>query len=129
MIKKFLDWWHSRHCYVIADAADSSITLSRHLFRHMQRSEGADDTKVFVFFIPDTQCYGFMLNPKIDKPTQLANIQYNDKYRCVGFETLCPTVSRIFYDYGITADKCKLSVTPKTNSDGRTYYQIEKPHL
>ena len=128
MIKKLLKWWRCRHCYIIADATDSSVTLSKHLFRHMQESEENTGTKVFVFFIPSTGCYGFMLNAPTDKPTILADIQYNDKYRCIGFETLCPTVSRIFYDYGIHVHKCKLSVSPKTNSDGRTYYQIEKPH-
>lgn len=127
MFKKIIRWWHHRHNYVIADVTDSSITISRNLFRHIKKSE--ENAKVFVFFIPKTQCYGFMLNPPLgEQPTQLADIQYNQKYKCIGFETLCPTVAWIFHKYNINVQKCKLSVTIHTNVDGRTYYQIEKPH-
>lgn len=121
--------WQSVRYYVIADPADNSITLSKHLFRHIKNNAGIDDdARVFVFHIPDAAAYGFMVNPKIEKPTQLCDIQYNGKYRCIGFETLCPSVGTIFYSYGLPADKrVKLSVSVR-NANGKIYYQFDKPN-
>ena len=113
----------------MADATDSSVTLSEELLM-LLRSRGTQlKPLVFVFFIPATRRYAFMLNPDIDRPTQLAELQCNSKFGTVGFETLCPTVSRILYDYGISALRCRLAVTPRKLPDGRHYYQIERPHL
>lgn len=70
-----------------------------------------------------------MLNPPIEAQTQLCSIQYNAKYKTVGFETLCPTINRILYDYGISGTKpCKLSVSIHLDGTGQQYYQIEHPH-
>ena len=55
-----------------------------------------------------------MPDPGIAEPTQLCQIQYNGKYRCIGFETLCPSVGRILYEYGLPALRpVKLSVSIK----------------
>jgi hypothetical protein len=69
-----------------------------------------------------------MLNPSLDQPTHLADVQYNSKHRCIGFECLVPTVNRIFYDYGLPADsRAKLSVKTQT-THGMEYYVIRRPH-
>lgn len=130
MIKKLLSWGRSLRYFVIADPADNSITLSRRLFRHIKNSaQGSDAPKVFVFRIPENGSFGFMLNPDIDKPTQLCDIQYNGKYRCIGFETLCPSVGLIFYEYGLPeTGRVKLSVSVLKTPDGKIYYQFDKPH-
>ncbi len=128
MFKKIIQWWNNRQMYVIADATDSSVTISRKLYRHLDVSAELAAAKIFVFHIPETGHYAFMLNPDIEQPTQLSDLQYNSKHRCIGFESLCPTVARIFYDYGISVDRCRLMVTVQHNVDGRTYYQIEPPH-
>lgn len=131
MLHKLKNWRNNRRLYVIADPADSGITLSHALFKHMKASvDDNAEAKVFVFFIPESSCYGFMLNPDIDQPTQLCDIQYNAKYKCIGFETLCPTVNRILYDYGVTvlSKPCKLSVSVHSAANGQSYYQIEHPH-
>lgn len=128
MIKRLIDRLRYFGCYVIADANDNSVTLSRLLFRRMggMRLESA---KVFVFRLPQTGHYAFTINPAIDSPTQLADIQYNAKYRCVGFECLVPTVNRIFYDYGICPNiRVKLDVCIETAPNGMKYYIISKPH-
>jgi hypothetical protein len=71
--------------------------------------------------------YGFILNPEFDCETQLADIQYNDKHKTIGFECLVPTVNRIFYDYGIpAASRAKLSIQPTKNND-KEYYIICPP--
>lgn len=128
MLKKFFEWWRSRYgMFVIADAKDNSVTLSQRLFKHMNVME-QDEAKVYVFYIPDMRSYGFILNPKLDQETQLCEIQYNTKHKCIGFETLIPTVNRIFYDYGMPADICcRLTVKPR-KSGNLQYYQICPPN-
>lgn len=116
--------------YVIADSRDNSITFSRGLFRRIRcRVEGQKSPKVIVFRIPDCNSFGFMINPDISKPTQLADIQFNEKYRSVGFESLCPTVVRIFHEYRINPilSKVSLSVRPDTTPDGSPFYIIIPP--
>lgn len=134
IIQKLLHHWRSLRYYVIADPADNSITLSRHLFLHIKKcfqsscGGGAGEASVFVFRIPRHGTFGFMLNPSVGTPTQLCQIQYNGKHRCIGFETLCPSVGRIFYEYGLPAlQPVKLSVSLRRTRQGKTYYQIDVP--
>ncbi|MGN0032450.1 MAG: hypothetical protein ACI358_01520 [Candidatus Limimorpha sp.] len=131
MVKKIIKWCNSLRYYVIADPNDNSITLSKALFNHIKsNAKGSDAARVFVFRINTTQLYGFMANPSIKQSTYMCDIQYNDKYRCIGFETLCPSVGQILYDYGLPATQCiKLSVTPQHTQDNKRqiYYQLDKP--
>lgn len=117
-----------RSMYIIADPRDNSITLSRRLIRRMGVMK-AEQAKVFVFKTNDKyQRYAFTLNPKLPEPTQLCDIQYNTKHRCIGFETLCPTVNKIFYDYRLPLAKAaKLSVRIRTIRH-ITYYVIIPPY-
>lgn len=128
---KLINKWRSLRYYVIADPSDNSVTLSRHLFYHMKKyaeSSGVDGASVFVFRIPQGGTFGFMLSPEISEPTQLCQIQYNGKYRCIGFETLCPSVGRIFFEYGLPALRpVKLSVSVRQTPQGKTYYQFDLP--
>lgn len=130
MIKKLKIWWQSLRYYVIADPADNSVTLSKALFRHIKSNANDEDKAcVFMFSIKNTNNYGFMTNPGIEQPTQMCDIQYNDKYRCIGFETLCPSVGKILYTYGLDATRrVKLSVSVQCTWQGRFYYQLEKPN-
>ena len=127
MINKLKNWIRRRTFYVVCDPADNSITLSKALFRHMNVMK-LDKTQVFVFSVYSGGAhYGFTVNPGFDQETQLADIQYNDKYRCVGFESLNPTVNRIFYDYGLPHEsKVKLSVEVHRSGDV-TWYKICRP--
>lgn len=133
MLKRFLLWWRSlryHRYYVIADCSDNSITFSRKLYKHIELSSHCEDAaKVFVFEIPAWDTYGFTVNPVLDRETQLADIQYNEKYKTIGFESLCPSVNRIFYTYGLPTDfKMKLTVTVHRLRDGKVFYNIERPH-
>lgn len=131
-------WYRHRALYVIVDPTDNSVTLSRGLFDHMDVMN-QEVAKVFVFSIPGeiglpaNKSYAFALNPGIKQPTQLCDIQYNSKYRSIGFETLCPTVNRILYDYALPNHKTKLSVepanVPSDSSEGSmTIYKILSPY-
>lgn len=124
-------WRHYRHCalYIIADPTDNSITLSKMLFRHMRVMQQSE-AKVFVFSVSEdngAMSYAFALNPPGLTDTQLADIQFNSRHRSIGFESLCPTVNRIFFDYGLPADsKVKLSVEPQTVSGPTETFRIYK---
>lgn len=127
MLNRLYNWLHRNECYVIADARDNSITFSKLLAKQLD-IDGLQEAKVYVFEIKDPKNpekrYGFCLNPQFKQETQLADIMYNSKYKCVGFECLVPTVNRIFYDYGLPSGcKCKLSVK-KHIAIATTYYEI-----
>lgn len=130
--RKLVARWRDRHHFVLLDPRDNSITLSRRLFLHIKDVCGGDNIqpKVFVFYIPSAKRYGFAVNVPFDRPTQLADIQYNPKHKCIGFESLNPTVAKILYDYGVAAltKPCKFTVTTRATPQGRVYFQIERPH-
>lgn len=116
----------NRKPFIIADPRDNSITLSKRLFKHIKR-QGHKEAKIFVFAIPDNDTYGFAVNPDISQETVLAALQYNSKHKSIGFESLCPTVNKIFYDYKLPDRPAKLSVGIRKSPDGRHYYEIIKP--
>lgn len=128
ILDKIKDKIRSLRYYVVADAADSSVTLSKRLFDHIKTNADGGDPKVFVFSLPLRGTYGFILNPDIKEPTVLCDIQYNERYRCIGFETLCPTVSLMFNTWGISPGaKVRLSVSVRRTADGRIYYEFDRP--
>ncbi len=115
--------------YIIADPNDNSITFSKQLVERMGLMD-IGMAKAFVFIISKAGgCYGLTINPDLSDSDHLPDIMYNSKYKCIGFESLCPTVNRIFYDYGLPFDtKCKLAVREVHLATGLVYYQICKPY-
>ena len=131
---KILNWLKAfklRRLYVIADPADNSVTLSKALWHHILKNTPCKDSaKVFVFAVPDNNVFGFILNPHLDRTTQIADLQYNAKYRSIGFESLCPSVNYIFYRYRLPVDTAvRLSVTVRHTGNGDMYYQLDRPSL
>lgn len=129
IINELIRKLRSLRYYVIADPSDNSITLSKRLFLHLKDNAGeGKEASVFVFRIHNTGLFGFTVDHGIKQPTQLCQIQYNGKYRCVGFETLCPSVGRIFYEYGLPALRpVKLSVSIRKTPQGKAYYLFDVP--
>lgn len=155
IFQRLINYWRSLRFYVIADPADNSVTLSKALFNHIKDNARANESRaklskalpsaaedapranahegdaarVFVFKVPSSGRFGFMVNPDIEQDTQMCYIQYNDHYRCIGFATLCPSVGQILYDYGLNAEGAvKLSVSICHTHQGKLYYQFDKPH-
>jgi len=148
-MKRLATWARSAGCFVILDSNDSSVTLSRRLFRRMRimgMPSATDEDKfrarIYVFQAGDTKEYAFAVMRDVLKyadrsqtealnATQTAEIQYNQKYRCIGFETLVPTVSKIYWDYRIYGNnghlRVKLSVLCKKTKSGMPYYLIPRP--
>lgn len=127
MIKKIRQWLDNRSMYVIVDGADNSITLSKRLVKDMGVMDMDIQPKVIVLWLPEKQCYGFVVNPAVEQETQLCDIQHNDKHKSIGFESLCPTVNRMLYDYNLPCSSCKLSVK-KHHTTNLVYYQICRPN-
>lgn len=135
MINRLIRWWRSiryLRYFVIADSNDNSITFSRKLYKHIELNSHVENAKefvkVFVFKVPELNTYAFMINPELNQETQLADIQYNSKYKTIGFESLLPTVNRIFNDYGLPFGlKAKLTVTIRHLPNGKLFYNIEDP--
>lgn len=118
-----------RSLYVVMDPKDNSVTFSKRLCKHIGIDSLKDKAKVFSFKEPMSGRYGFQVNADdIPDYAARADIQYNTKYRCVGFESLVPTVNRILFDYRLKHDcKAKLRVSIKVIA-GRTFYIMEAPH-
>lgn len=113
--------------YVLADSADNSISLSGGLLSCIREDLGpcgkvaarivlGNDGFYYIFFAGDK---------REDEEVYSSQLCYNDYYDSVGFETLIPTVNRIFYDYGIDERYRKLGVKA-VKIGGRTLYRINK---
>lgn len=127
-MKRLIEWLTRRQRYVIADPVDNSITFSKRLYKDL-RVEGLEQAKVMTVKLGKDGDYAFTINPPIEQETQLAEIMYNSKHKCVGYECLVPTVNRIFYDYMLPAGQaCRLSVTIG-RSNNLTYYRIHRPKI
>ncbi len=128
-IKDIINRLRRRGMYVILDPSDDSVTLSRKLYRSIDRECGGKPDTVFMFTAGGE--YAFCCNPKergwleADSKAPLPRIQYNAKYRCIGFHAECPTVNRIVYDYGLPLCKSRLSAYP-CEAKGIRYYRICK---
>lgn len=118
-MKKIIDYilnLKNRGLYVDLDPNDTSITLSKKLFQKMGVME-QKEAKVMVFIIAqacEQPIYGFELNPPLpnDSEAPVAEVQFNTKHHCVGFETLVPTVAKILYDYMLPNQPVRLQVRP-----------------
>lgn len=122
-------------CFVIADPRDNSVTLSESLAKRLKVLK-RESTRVFVFWIPAIREYGFVINPPLGDDVQVGTVQYNSKHRCVGFECLNPTVTRMLYEYLPNAPHdvaVKLSVRVHKRikmGDGKhTIFVIERPEI
>lgn len=117
--------WHGM--YVILDPSDDSVTLSKRLYRHMDKSCGGRLDTVYAFSISEE--YAFCCNPiengwlQKDCKAPISPVQYNAKHKCIGFHAECPTVNRIMYDYALPLCKVKMSVRPGKQGNIR-YYRL-----
>lgn len=107
------------------DPTDNSVTICEALYDDMTDHDRKVDEKIFVFYIPLTREYAFMVGAKFDQETQLTELQYNPKTRTVGFETLNPTVVRICYDYGLELEKPTTVGVEKRRTGDMEYYVLK----
>lgn len=122
---------NKRGCYAIL-GTDNSVTLAPGLLSMMRSvcpGEIDGGIKFFVFRVGKN--FGFKINGVQchfkDKETQLGSLQYNSKYKCLGFETLNPTVNRMFYEWGINGDEAMVKVTLEKDKLS-TYFLMHNPN-
>lgn len=113
-VKMVLGRWMDEHtCRVLIDGSDNSVSMSKGLIR----AAGIFDKDIEGALIVKTTDgqYAIVFKEK-DRPehrelSNVANIQYNSKYKSIGFETLTPMANRILNDYGLPLmSKQKFSV-------------------
>ena len=133
MIFNIFKWFRQLRWYVIADPNDNSITFSKGLYKALKLLSYEVKPCAFVFTLSDTKEYAFCINPDLPEGLPMGEIQFNPKYKTIGFESLVPTVQSVFFDYGLPADRaCKLSVSKGTQIvEGKEliYYKIERPYV
>jgi hypothetical protein len=98
----FFAWLYSDY-YVILDGRDNSVTLNSALIRRIRRDQGGElqGATIFSYIMPGQwDSYCFSVNAPVSQQVGgISRLQMNTKYRTIGFESLCPTVQRIIYDY------------------------------
>jgi len=119
--RTLLERLRSVGCWVLADGRDNSVTFSRGLLRELRRQAGMNEgARVMVFRVGDE--YGIVLNPDVPEGSAVHDIQYNSKYKCVGFACEVPSVARILYDYGLPSGvQCRIGIAIKRIGDHRVY--------
>lgn len=128
ILKKIRNMWQNRRMFVIIDPADNSVTLSSRLFSHMRKHAADSESQDKVFVFKAGSSFGFIPDPQFEQPTQICDIQYNDKHRCIGFESLCPSVGQMLYTFGLPASRPrKISVEADTLPDGKVWYRMVEP--
>ena len=121
--KRITAWVQSFRMFAIVDPRDNSVTLSKGLFNHIRVFSDRPEAKVFAFRVGNT--YGFTVNPDIEQPTALCDIQYNDKHQCIGLEALCPSVNMMLNTFNLPCDKpIKVRVKACKTKDKMRYYKF-----
>ena len=100
----FYRWVDSHTCRVLIDGNDNSVSLSK----GMVKAVGIYDKDIegaLIVRLCDTGEYAIVFKVKDDSKCsdipRVSNIQYNCKYKGIGFESLTPMVTRILNDYGL----------------------------
>ena len=101
-IKMALGRWMDEHtCRVLIDGSDNSVSMSKGLIK----AAGIFDKDIegaLIVRLVSTGEYAIVFKQNGDERIPMANaIQYNSKYKSIGFESLTPTVNRILNDYNL----------------------------
>lgn len=118
--------------YIICDSSDNSVSLSDELLAYIRedlgpvgkvnarimsgRKEDKSTGNYYIYFFGDEGDGNYK-----------STLCRNDYYDSVGFETLIPTINRIFYDYSINEKVAKLKVKPVRIGDKKLYKISKRP--
>lgn len=124
-------WLRSRGCDVVMDGMHNSVTLSEGLYRHIMGVE-RQDMHIHVFRAGDSGLYCFAFREDFEAlrsaRIESSELQYNARYRKIGFCPVPPNAAGILSDYGLSIEKpVRLSVLPRKTANGETFYEIQKP--
>lgn len=109
----FYRWVDEHTCSVLIDGSDNSVSMSKGMIKAVGIYD--KDIEGALIVKTSTEQYAIVFkekgSPNHSELSNVANIQYNTKYKSIGFETLTPMANRILNDYGLPLmSKQKLSV-------------------
>lgn len=122
-------WYHKY--FVVLDGRANSVTVSQSLYNHMMSVERTN-SDVLVFKSSDTNQYCFCMREDFPMLMQangcFCQLQYNERYRKIGFRSDRPSVTSICNDYDCPLDRMvRLSVLPRKTAQGEVFYEIQRP--
>lgn len=122
-----------RNDFVVLDGRANSVTLSKGIYDHIMQKERTDNS-IFVFRLSDRGTYGFCMREDWEElrkaNTAFAQLQFNQKYKKVGFRSDFPSVTAILDEYDLPLDRMvRLTCIPRKSAKGESYYEIIRPNL
>lgn len=122
-----------RNDFVVLDGRDNSVTLSKGIYDHIMQKERTDNS-IFVFRLSDRGTYGFCMREDLEElrkaNTAFAQLQFNQKYKKVGFRSDYPSITAILDEYNLPLDRMvRLTCIPRKSAKGEPYYEIMRPNL
>lgn len=122
-----------RNHFVVLDGRANSVTLSKGIYDHIMQKERTDNS-IFVFRLSDRGSYGFCMREDWEElrkaNTAFAQLQFNQKYKKVGFRSDYPSITAILDEYDLPLDRMvRLTCIPRKSAKGEPYYEIMRPNL
>lgn len=132
LIDKFNCFRH-RNVFVVLDGRANSVTLSKGIYDHIMQKERTDNS-IFVFRLSDRGTYGFCMREDWEElckaNTTFAQLQFNQKYKKVGFRSDYPSITAILDEYNLPLNRMvRLTCIPRKSAKGEHYYEIMRPNL
>lgn len=124
-----------RYCndFVVLDGRANSVTLSKGIYDHIIEKEHTDNS-IFVFRLSDRGTYGFCMREDWEElrkvNTAFSQLQFNQKYKKVGFRSDFPSITAILDEYNLPLNRMvRLTCIPRKSAKGEPYYEIMRPNL
>ena len=128
-----INGFRHRNDFVVMDGRANSVTLSKGIYDHIMQKERTDNS-IFVFRLSDRGTYGFCMREDLEElrkaNTAFAQLQFNQKYKKVGFRSEYPSITAILDDYNLPLNRMvRLTCIPRKSAKGEPYYEIMRPNL
>ena len=128
-----INGFRHRNDFVVLDGRANSVTLSKGIYDHIMQKERTDNS-IFVFRLSDRGTYGFCMREDLEElrkaNTAFAQLQFNQKYKKIGFRTEFPSVTAILDEYDLPLNRMvRITCIPRKSAKGEPYYEIMRPNL
>lgn len=122
-----------RNVFVVLDGRANSVTLSKCIYDHIMQKERTDNS-IFVFRLSDRGTYGFCMREDWEElrkaNTAFAQLQFNQKYKKIGFRSDFPSITAILDEYNLPLNRMvRLTCIPRKSAKGEPFYEIMRPNL
>lgn len=121
-----------RNDFVVLDGRANSVTLSKGIYDHIIKKERTEYS-IFVFRLSDRGTYGFCMREDWEElrkaNTAFAQLQFNQKYKKVGFRSDYPSITAILDEYNLPLNRMvRLTCIPRKSAKDEPYYEIMRPN-